>query len=275
MTSDNIIDVSEADFEFQVLAFSEVVPVVVDFWASWCIPCRTLGPMLERLAVEADGTFRLAKVDVDQNPNLARRYTVQSIPVVKAFHQGKVVSEFTGLQPEQKLIEFLNNITPDPADLLVEKGKSLLEVEDWQGAESAFTEALDINPNQPAAILGLAKSLIVQGRIQESKQYLSNFPASREYTAAETLNTLVDALGRSQNGYEFSDDPIEATYRNSLRLVLIGNIPSALDGLIDVLREDKRYRDGEVRRVVLGLFEILGDSDLTRQYRQELASVIF
>ena len=275
MASDNIIDVSEADFEYHVLAFSEEVPVVVDFWAAWCIPCRTLGPLLERMALEADGAFRLAKVDVDKNPNLARRYSVQSIPSVKAFHHGKVVSEFTGSQPEPKVREFLQSIAPDPTDLLIERGKSMLEVEDWQEAEIAFSEALDIRPKQPAAILGLAKSLIAQGRIKESEQFLNNFPASREYAAAETLRYLVVVLGRIQNGFGTSNDLIEAMYHNSLRLVLKGNIQSALDGLLDVLREDKHYRDGEVRQVILGLFEILGDSDLTRQYRQELASVIF
>lgn len=275
MASENIIEVSEADFEYNVLAYSERVPVVVDFWASWCVPCQTFGPIFERLAMEANGAFRLAKVDVDQNPNLARRYAVQSIPAVKAFHQGKVVSEFTGMQPEQKLREFLQRIVPNPSVLLVEKGQSLLENEDWQGAELAFTEALKMSPNQPAASLGKIKSMIMQGRIYETEKYLNDFPASRETSIAASFNTLVSALKRSQNDFDVSENVIEATYNNSLRLVLKGNIPSALDGLLEVLREDKHYRDSEVRQVILGLFEILGENDLTRQYRQEFASIIF
>ena len=103
MTSDFIVNVSEADFEYEVLAFSQQVPVVVDFWAEWCGPCRTLGPMLESMAQEAQGSFRLAKVNVDENPNLALRYGIHSIPAVKAFRHGTMVAEFAGVQPEPRL----------------------------------------------------------------------------------------------------------------------------------------------------------------------------
>src|SRR5512139_3568309 len=127
MTTDNIKVVNESDFEYEVIAFSNQVPVIVDFWAEWCRPCKTLTPILEKYAVESQGSFRLAKVNVDENPNLALRFSVRSIPNVKAFRDGQVVSEFLGLQPEPRVKEFIRNLAPSQIDLLLEKGQSQLE----------------------------------------------------------------------------------------------------------------------------------------------------
>ena len=275
MASENIINVSESDFEYQVLAYSEQAPVVVDFWAEWCVPCKTLGPLLERLTDEAQGSYRLAKVDVDQNPNLAMQYAVRSIPAVKAFRKGKVVSEFVGLQPESKLRQFLRAIAPSPADLDIEKGNSLLQQNKWSEAELAFENALKINPDNSAGLLGLAKSLIAQGYAIEALDLLRDFPPSREYKSAEALIPLASALERVQNGDYSSDEPLEAAFNRSLRLIQKANFPAAMDGLLDVLREDKRFRNGEARLVLVALFELLGENTLTRQYRQELASILF
>jgi len=275
MASENIINVSESDFEYQVLVYSQQVPVVVDFWAEWCIPCKTLGPMLERLTDEAQGSFRLAKVNVDQNPNLAMQFAIRSIPAVKAFRNGKVVSEFVGPQPEPKLRQFIRAIAPSPADLHLEKGNSLLQLQKWPEAELTFEQALEIDPDNSAGLLGLAKSLLAQGYPIEALDILRNFPASREYKSAEALLPLANALERVQNGDYFSDEPIEAAYNHSLRLIQKGNFPSAMDGLLDVLRQEKRYRNGEARLVLVAILELLGENDLTRQYRQELASVLF
>jgi len=129
MASDFIVDVSESDFEYQVLAYSQQVPVVVDFWAEWCAPCKMLGPLLEKFAKEGQGSFRLARVNVDENPNLALRYAVHSIPAVKAFRDSKMVAEFAGVQPEPRLREFLRSIAPSPSDLELEKGLSLLNLQ--------------------------------------------------------------------------------------------------------------------------------------------------
>jgi putative thioredoxin len=275
MASENIINVSESDFEYQVLAYSEQAPVIVDFWAEWCVPCKTLGPLLERLTVEAQGSFRLAKVDVDQNPYLAMQYTVRSIPAVKAFRKGKVVAEFVGLQPEPKLRQFIRAITPSPADLDIEKGNSLLQQNKWSEAELAFEHALEINPDNSAGLLGLAKSLIAQGYAIEALDILRDFPPCREYKFAEALLPLASALERVQNGEYFSDEPLEAAFNRSLRLIQKANFPAAMDGLLDILREDKRFKNGEARLVLVALFELLGENALTRQYRQELASILF
>lgn len=276
MASDHIIDVTEADFEYQVLAYSQHIPVVVDFWAEWCVPCRTLGPMLERLTLEAGGAFRLAKVNVDQNQNLSLRYNVRSIPAVKAFRDGKMVSEFVGMQPEPKLKEWFRALAPSSTDLLLEKGLSLISEGEWVSSQEAFQEILKVNPDSAPAQFGLAKSKLAQGQVDEAQRILQSLPPSREFARAEALLPLTQALIRQQNGENNHDQPLEAAYQRALRLILRGNIPASLDGLLDILREDKYFRDGEVRQVILGLFELMGDENpVTRQYRQELASVLF
>ena len=281
MASDFIVDVSEADFDYEVLAYSQQAPVVVDFWAEWCAPCRVLGPILERIAQEANGSFRLARVNVDDNPNLALRFLVRSIPAVKAFKGGKMVAEFVGAQPEPKVREFLRALVPSQDDLTLEKAFSLLQMQQPKSAEKAFREVLEQTPDSTVARLGLVKSLLFQGRATECQGLLRNFPASREYSSSESVRPLADALVRLENGNLTAGDmenenPLDAAYRNSMRLFQRGNIPATLDGLLDILRQDKRYREGEVRRVILGILELLGENHpLTRQYRNELASVLF
>jgi len=274
--SDLIITVSESNFEYDVIAYSQRNPVVVDFWAPWCIPCRTQSPMLERFTEEAAGAFRLAKINIDENVNLALRYNVRSIPAVKAFRDGQVVSEFVGLQPELRLREFLGALAPSENDLIMEKAKSILLLHQWQEAEKAFRKVLETSPNNTAALLGLCKSLLGQGRVVDCQKLLRSFPASREYHSAETLRPLADAIIRAQNAGFIEDDPLLAAYRNSLRLVEKGNLPAAMDGFLDILKQDKHYQDDELRRVAVALLEVMGDEDpLTRQYRNELATILF
>jgi putative thioredoxin len=274
--SDFIINVTESDFEYEVLAYSQQTPVVVDFWATWCGPCKTLGPMLERLAEEAQGNFRLAKVNVDENTNLAIRYGVRSIPAVKAFRNGEMVSEFIGLQPEPRLREFLGVLAPAKSDLILEKANSLLGLRQPKSAELAFREVLDDVPGSPAALLGLAKALLLQGRSNEAGLVLLDFPASRELSKVELLRSLVEAMNRLENGEGLSDDPLYAAFENALRLIKRGNVEAALDGLLDVIRQDKRYRNGLARQVFVAVLELMGEENpSTREYRNELAAVLF
>lgn len=275
--SEHIRDVDEGTFSAEVLLRSHEVPVVVDFWAAWCGPCRTLGPLLERLTVEAGGAFRLAKVDVDANPNLAVRFGVRGIPAVKGFRGGAVVAEFVGAQPEPLVRRFLQQLAPSAESLELERARSLLATRHWAEAESAFRALLEQDTQDGAAALGLLKSLLMQGKGAQAEALASRFPPGAEWPGAEKLKPLAAALAEcEQAGETLPGDPLEAAFLRSACLIARGNLPAAMDGLLDVLRQDKHFRGGQARQVLLGLFLLLGDDDpLTRQYRDELASILF
>jgi putative thioredoxin len=242
------------------------------------MPCKVLGPMLERLAIEAGGLFRLAKVDVDQNPNLALRFGVRGIPAVKGFRNGQVAAEFVGAQPEPVVRRFVQGLAPSEQDQAIEKARGFLATRHWAEAETGFREVLDREETSGPATLGLAQSLLMQGKGGEALSLLRSFPPSNEIVEAERLRPLAELLAEVEtaDGPRPNGDPLQASLQQAGRLIIRGNLPAAMDGLIDILRQDKRYRGGLPKNLLLALFALLGDEDpLTRQYRDELASVLF
>lgn len=277
MGSDFIIDVTESDFEYEVLAYSQNTPVVVDFWATWCRPCKTLSPLLENLANEAMGTFRLAKVDVDVNPNLAMQFGIRTVPTVKAFSTAQIVAEFVGDQPEERIRSFIENITPPSKfTLQIERGKSLLLNHEWESAEIIFRDLLDQHPDQPESLLGMAKALLGRGDVYEAMLILKNFPASREYAQVERLLPYAEALTQLKKDALPVETNIDIAFANSIRIASLGNLYASLDGLLGLIRQNKRFRNGLAQRVFVALLELLGDEDSqTTEYRKELANVLF
>ncbi len=277
MPSDYIISVTDASFEYDVIAYSQNTPVVVDFWADWCKPCRVLTPILERLAEQSQGEFRLAKVDVDANPNLSLRFSVRSIPTVIAFSQGRKVSDFTGLVPEQMIRDFIARILPPrPSDLLAQKGNSLLSTGELKEAREAFLQALDLDGSHAPSTLGLMKISLLQGEHELTRALFRDFPASPEYNAAEKLVPLMKAMEDLDHDALPLDTDLDAVFVNAIRLVTRGNTLAGIDGLLDVLRQEKHYRKDRARSILLALFELLDpEAELTRKYRAELASILF
>lgn len=275
--SDFIVNVSESDFEYEVLSYSQNIPVVVEFWATWCQPCKRLEPILEQLTEEAHGSFRLARVDVDANPNLALRYSVRSVPTVKAISQGQVVGEFAGLQPEPRIREFLSKLLPpSESSLMLEKGNSLLAAHDWKAAEEIFRSLEEQTPNQPAVLLGLVIAVMAQGKDGEAMFILNNFPASREFNSAQILRPLAEAMVKYEKNELPQETDLDAMFVNSIRLARRGNHLAALDGLLDILKQDKRFRGDKARLAFIGILELLGEEDPdAKQYRRELAMVLF
>jgi len=276
MNSPFVINVTEADFQFEVIDYSQETPVIVDFWAEWCVPCKMLDPILQKLAKERKGDFRLAKVNVDENQNLAMRFNIRGIPAVKAFREAVVVSEFSGIKSEPQIRDFLRDIIPTTLDLNLEKAKSLLNMGDWEQANETFRQVLAERPGHAKALLGLAKSIIALGDGSKARDILNAIPIGLEFSIARKLQPLALALSRIESGIPDSDSQIETTYNHALRLISIGNFPAAIDGILDILRQDKSYRNGEAKQVILAIFEILGnESPVVRQYQAELASILF
>jgi len=277
MSTNFILDVNEANFEYEVISFSQNTPVVAAFWAAWRQPAQELSALLERLAREAQGTFRLARVDADRNPNLTVRYGVRSLPTVKAFTQGQVVAEFVGLQPEGRVRDFLSSITPpSPFNLALERADGFYHLHQYDQAEKAYRRLLELQPGTPAALLGLARTLLRRGTAPEALTILKDFPDSRQLVQAELLLPLAERLMDLQAGRLPAEADLDALFTRALQMAQRGNIYAALDGLIELLRQDKRYGSGRARQAALGLIELLGDDDpATRSYRNELATALF
>lgn len=276
MSSKHIIDVDETTFPNEVIAYSNTSPVIVDLWAEWCQPCHMLTPILEKLAQEMNGAFRLAKVNADENPNLTVQLGVRSLPTVKGFHRGQLVNEFIGVQSESFVRDFLRNLVPSAANLTIERAEGLLGMRDYQSAAQAFRQALKVDPDNGAALLGLAKAMLVQGEPADALGVLLDFPAGKQFADAEKLADLARSVSRLETDPDDLDNDLLISFRRALSLVKKGNLPAAADGFLGILRQNKNYLNGEVRRAMVGLLVLMDDNDPeTRQYRNELASVLF
>jgi len=277
--SDNVIEVHEATFEQDVIQKSHEKPVVVDFWAAWCGPCRMLGPVLEKLASEPGSNFILAKVDVDVNQELSMRYGIQGIPAVKAFKDGQVAGEFVGALPEPQVRQFISELAPSEGEISKKSIEDLLGDRQWNEAEEAYRELLLENPDNSEAKMGLTRTLIPQGKGCEAKQLLEELQGNYDLQAKSDrlmpVAEYVCSVGDSDDdGLELT--VVEAQYRQAARLLSRGSLAPAMDGLLEVLRYSKEYRDGQAKLVLLGIFELLGDEDpLTNIYRREMASILF
>jgi putative thioredoxin len=260
-----------------VLAYSQNTPVLVDFWADWCKPCKLLSPILEKITDESEGAFRLAKVDADSNPNLGLKYGVRSIPTVVAFSQGSQVSDFVGLQPEPRIRDFISQILPpSPAGLMVQNGNSLLDASDLEGSREAFEEAADITPDHPGALLGLIKVNLREGNAPAARTILRRFPACREYNEAERLLPLMKAMQDATSETLPNETDLDMAFQTAMRLATRGNILASLDGMMDILRTDKHYKRERGKEVTIGLLDLLDqESELVRQYRKEMTAILF
>jgi putative thioredoxin len=246
-----MVDVTDATFEQEVLVRSSEVPVVVDLWATWCGPCTTLGPMLERAVADTDGAVVLAKVDVDQNPSVAASFRVQSIPAVFAVRDGAVVDQFIGALPEPAVREFVERLLPvvTDADRAVDEAVALDDRGDTAGAEAEYRRALDLQPDHLGAVTGLAALLVADGRPAEAVTLLGRVPET-----GEVRRLLAEA-------------------RLAAEGVAVGatDVTAVLDDLLERVRED----DG-ARQEFVDLLETLGpDDERTASYRRALASRLF
>jgi putative thioredoxin len=281
--SEWIKDVTDASLDREVLQLSQQVPVVIDFWAPWCAPCRTLGPVLERLAEEYAGAFVLAKINVDENPGGATAFGIRSIPAVKAVQGGEVVDEFVGALPEPAVRQFLGRILPSDSDRLAAEGLGAERRGDRTGAAALYRRALEDDPNQPAARLGLGRLLSDSDPEAALGELDRVLPATAERAEADRIaarlrlergNGAGDAELRARVEREPND--LDARLRLARLLAAREEYEAALGHLLELVKRDRGYEDDAGRKSMLDIFQILGSGHpLTEKYRSELARLLF
>jgi putative thioredoxin len=245
------MDVTDNTFQTAVIERSRVLPVVVDFWAEWCGPCRQLGPVIERAVAQRGGKIELAKVDIDANPMVARTFRIQSIPAVKAFRDGEVAAEFVGAQPPAAVERFLDSLLPSETDELIARGD-----------EQSLERAVELAPTRADAVVPLARILLGRGERDRSLQLLQRVPGSF------AADGLVSRIKLEQDGDEHGLAEAFAALDG-------GEEERALDLLLDALPSADGARE-DIRRVVVGILDELGvEHPLARESRRRLAAALY
>ncbi len=260
-----VIEVGDDDFVERVIEESKQRPVVVDFWAAWCGPCRTLGPLLEKVAEEHEGEFLLAKLDVDANPYVSSQFRIQSIPNVWAFVDGRPVDQFIGAYPEPQVREFIERLLPTEADQEAAEAAEAAQAGDPEVAERGLREALEADPSNRSALLGLGRILAERGDAEEARRLLQ--PLVPDAEAGRLLARL-----RVADWAALSDG---SPLTQAKRMAGEGRYREALDGLLGAVTYSPDDRDA-AREAMLDVFAVLGDDDsLVREYRSKLAAALF
>ncbi|HEX6137616.1 MAG TPA: tetratricopeptide repeat protein [Casimicrobiaceae bacterium] len=284
------IEVTRASFDDVVLRGSAVRPVLVDFWAPWCAPCRALSPLLDRLGAEFAGRFTLAKLNTEDEPELAASFGVRGIPNCKLFADGRVVDEFTGALPEAAIRDFLARALPSPAAPLVAAARALLAGNDPAGALAKLDQAQALDPGSDDAALTRIETLLALNRGADAQAALAQLatpqrPGARPVRDERRLAALAARVAFAADaGADLGDltaraaaapTDCAAKLAYARALAAHGDYEHALAQLLAIVRLDRRFGDDIARKTMLAVFEALpGDSDLARRYRRELASAL-
>ena len=278
------IEAGEDNFEADVLERSHEVPVLVDFWAPWCGPCRVLGPVLEKLADEYSGKFVLAKINVDESPSLAGAFGVQGIPAVKLIKDGEIAGEFTGALPEPAVREMLSRYLPSEYDEQADEAADLEEQGKPAEAQAIYQSILDAEPTHAKSLLGLGRVLMNAGDRDGALETLERIsPAAEERKIADRLIARLQLQG-DQSADEATlrqklaaqSDSLEARFELAQALAANEKFEEALSEFLDIVKSDREFRDDGARKAMVQIFDVLPPGDpLIDKYRSELAKVLF
>lgn len=287
MNSDtHAVDVDARNFNQEVLEASRSVPVVIDFWAPWCGPCKVLKPMLEKLAIEYGGKFRLARINSDASTDLAREFNVRSIPDVRAIRNGKQVGAFVGALPLAQLRAFIDGLIPSAAEVERTRANELRASGDLDGAVAAHRRALELDAGYEPARLDLAELLIERKQADEAEALLDAVKSHIDWDdRVENLRRSLAFARAGRSGESVAElrariaaKPADCEARLALANLLAGGADyrGAMDELLEIIRRNKEFRDGAARKQMLAIFALAAtDNALVSEYRRKLASALY
>ncbi|WP_345777464.1 thioredoxin [Luteibacter sp. dw_328] len=283
--SEHIFDATTAGFEEDVIKASLTTPVLVDLWAEWCGPCKSLGPILEKLAGEFNGAFRLAKIDVDAEQELAAMFGVRSIPTVILISGGQVVDGFAGALPEGQIREFLTKHGVQPGEAANDEDAEAATPETAEEAINRLQQAIAAEPERAELKLDLALALMRAGNVASAQSELDALPANlatdaravRLRSQLELARALAGApsLQELQARVQSSDTDWEARDLLGVRLLIEGEAAAGLDQFLDILKRQRDWNEGQAKKRLLAAFTTLDDAALVSQYRRKMASLVF
>ncbi|MBI2261489.1 MAG: co-chaperone YbbN [Caulobacterales bacterium] len=289
LPDDLIKDGSDASFMADVVEASKIQPVLVDFWATWCGPCRTLTPMLEKAVRAAGGAVKLVKIDVDKNPAYAGQLRVQSIPTVYAFVDGQPADGFQGAVPESQLRAFIDKLTggvsaDSDIEQLMSMGEESLALNDLGGAAQAFAQVMTLEPGHEGAIAGMARVYLADGDADQARQTIAMAPADSKNAQVQSVRAQLSLASAAPGGASaelearVAADPSDhqARYDLSLAQAAAGDLQGAVDSLLAIVAADREWNDQTARKQLLTVFEAAGPaSEIARDGRRRLSSILF
>ncbi|MCY4392855.1 MAG: thioredoxin [Chloroflexi bacterium] len=276
-----VLEVTDETFSEAVIDESNNRPVVVDFWAEWCGPCRVLSPIIEAVAAEFGDDVLLAKLDTDRNPQTSATYGIQAIPSVKAFVDGEVANEFAGALPEEHVRAFFAQLVTTPSEMAAAEAEEMAASGDLAGAEARYNEMLEEDAENADALTGLAAILLERDDREGAEELLERAGSDRRAKALRHHMFLEEFAGKHDAPAleeEARLDPTDprARYRWGVMLAAYGRYEEALDELLESVRLDRRFADDAARKAVLAVFDILGlESTLVREYQRRLTQLLF
>lgn len=276
MDTDRVTDVTSADFEQSVIKASERQPVLVDFWAAWCGPCRMLGPILEKVVASYDGRVILTKVNVEREQKLAARFRVTGIPAVKMFVQGRMVDDFTGALPEDRIRDFIDRNLPSPSAGNLAGAREALKEGRIEEAKALLQKARSEDPAAAELPLLDAACALASGEVDRAREIVASIPEHGRFE--EERRALRNRLGFIEecSGIPQEGRPVDRLYAQANCIAADGDYQQALELFLKVLSIDRDYREGAVREAMVRIFEIIGRrSSLADEYRDKMAALLY